>query len=401
MFILVLVVKILYYINTNKRSIRGVKMKVIHTADWHLGRILNGKSLLEDQAYVLNRFIEAMDNEQPDVIVIAGDLYDTSYPNKDAIQLLESTIDTLNLEMGIPIIMISGNHDSKERLNYGSKWFEKSNLYIRTKLEDINIPISIGNVDFYTLPFATINETQHFLKDNTIETYQQALSKSIEYMSNNINKNNTNILIGHLTVQGGVRSESERPLSIGTVESVEADSFQQFDRVMLGHLHHPFSIDSDFISYSGSILQYSFSEVNQPKGYRIIEINEDTIKEKFIPIAPLRQLEVIEGDYEDAIQEKLKVKGKDNYLHFKLKHMSHVSDPMVHLKQIYPNTLALTNQTFDFSAHIHQDNYEIQKLDDETIIDKFYKNITDEELTQTQSKTVAKVLNDLLEGGSE
>ena len=198
-----------------------------------------------------------------------------------------------------------------------------------------------------------------------------------------------------------MRSESERPLSIGTVESVEADSFQQFDRVMLGHLHHPFSIDSDFISYSGSILQYSFSEVNQPKGYRIIEIKEDTIKEKFIPIAPLRQLEVIEGDYEDAIQEKLKVKGKDNYLHFKLKHMSHVSDPMVHLKQIYPNTLALTNQTFDFSAHIHQDNYEIQKLDDETIIDKFYKNITDEELTQIQSKTVAKVLNDLLEGGSE
>ncbi|MDW5471682.1 exonuclease subunit SbcD [Staphylococcus equorum] len=376
-------------------------MKVIHTADWHLGRILNGKSLLEDQAYILNRFIEAMDNEQPDVIVIAGDLYDTSYPNKDAIQLLESTIDTLNLEMGIPLIMISGNHDSKERLNYGSKWFEKSNLYIRTKLEDINIPISIENVDFYTLPFATINETQHFLKDNTIETYQQALSKSIEYMSNNINKNNTNVLIGHLTVQGGVRSESERPLSIGTVESVEGDSFQQFDRVMLGHLHHPFSIDSDFISYSGSILQYSFSEVNQPKGYRAIEINEDTIKEKFIPIAPLRQLEVIEGDYEDAIQEKLKVKDKDNYLHFKLKHMSHVSDPMVHLKQIYPNTLALTNLTFDFSAHIHQDNYEIQKLDDETIIDKFYKNITDEELTQTQSKTVAKVLNDLLEGGSE
>ncbi|MDK9870721.1 exonuclease subunit SbcD [Staphylococcus sp. IPLA37011] len=376
-------------------------MKVIHTADWHLGRILNGKSLLEDQAYILNRFIEAMDNEQPDVIVIAGDLYDTSYPNKDAIQLLESTIDTLNLEMGIPLIMISGNHDSKERLNYGSKWFEKSNLYIRTKLEDMNAPISIGAIDFYTLPFATINETQHFLKDNTIETYQQALSKSIEYMSNNINKNNTNILIGHLTVQGGVRSESERPLSIGTVESVEVDSFQQFDRVMLGHLHHPFSIDSDFISYSGSILQYSFSEVNQPKGYRTIEINEDTIKEKFIPIAPLRQLEVIEGDYEDAIQEKLKVKDKDNYLHFKLKHMSHVSDPMVHLKQIYPNTLALTNQTFDFSAHIHQDNYEIQKLDDETIIDKFYKNITDEELTQTQGKTVAKVLNDLLEGGSE
>src|SRR5699024_4903814 len=297
--------------------------------------------------------------------------------------------------------MISGNHDSKERLDYGSKWFEKSNLHIRTKIEDMHKPISIRGVDFYTLPFATINETQHYLKNNTIETYQQALSKSIEHISNYINKDNTNILISHLTVQGGIRSESERPLSIGTVEAVEANSFQLFDRVLLGHLHHPFSIESDFISYSGSILQYSFSEVKQPKGYRKLEIKDGVIKEQFVPIQPLRELEVIEGDYEDAIQEKLYVKDKDNYLHFKLKHMSNVSDPMMHLKQIYTNTLALTNQTFDFNTNIHQGNCEIQKLDDQTIIGNFYQSITDETLTQTQNKTVTKVLNDLLEGGSE
>lgn len=139
-------------------------MKIIHTADWHLGRILNGKSLLEDQVYILNKFIETMKLERPDIIVIAGDLYDTSYPNKDAIQLLERTIDTLNLEMNIPLIMINGNHDSKERLNYGAKWFEKSQMYIRTSLEDMNKPISFGKVDFYTMPFATINEMQYFLK---------------------------------------------------------------------------------------------------------------------------------------------------------------------------------------------------------------------------------------------
>ena len=103
-------------------------MKIIHTADWHLGRILNGKSLLEDQSHILNQFIDKMNDEKPDVIVIAGDLYDTSYPNKAAIQLLENTINTLNLEMNIPLVIISGNHDSKERLNYGSKWFEKSQL---------------------------------------------------------------------------------------------------------------------------------------------------------------------------------------------------------------------------------------------------------------------------------
>ena len=380
---------------------RGVNMKVIHTADWHLGKILNGKTLLDDQIYILKCFIEEMKNEQPDVIVVAGDLYDTSYPSKGAIQLLESTINTLNLEMGIPLIMISGNHDSKERLNYGSKWFEKSGMHIRTKLVDIDKPISFGEIDFYTLPFATINEMQHFFDDDSLETHQQCVNKALSHISKAIDKDKVNVLVGHLTVQGGLRSDSERALTIGTVESVEASSFQQFDRVMLGHLHHPFSIDSDFINYSGSLLQYSFSESNQPKGYRVMEIKDNKIKDKFIPIQPLRQLEVIEGDYEEAIQEKLDIKNKENYLHFKLKHMSHVSDPMVHLKQIYPNTLALTNQTFDFNTPIHRSNYEIQKLDDETIIKNFYQSITDESLTSTQSQKVDRVLNDLLEGGMQ
>ncbi|WP_436853781.1 exonuclease subunit SbcD [Staphylococcus caeli] len=373
-------------------------MKIIHTADWHLGRILNGKSLLEDQQDILDKFILAMEEEQPDVIVVAGDLYDTSYPNKDAIQLLESAIDTLNLKMNIPLIMTNGNHDSRERLNYGAKWFEKSRMYIRTNLQDINNPISIGNVDFYTLPFATINEVQSFFDDKSIETHQQALKKAVEKMSEVMDKEKINILIGHLTVQGGIRSESERPLTIGTVESVSEDAFHQFDRVMLGHLHHPFSIKSNFINYSGSILQYSFSEANQPKGYKKLEIIDNKITDKFIQLQPLRQLEVIEGDYEDAIQEKLPVKHKDNYFHFKLKHMSHVNDPMMHLKQIYPNTLALTNQTFDFNTPLHHENIEIQKLDDTTIIENFYQSITDEQLTKSQNEKVRKIMSQLIEG---
>lgn len=379
----------------------GDLMKIIHTADWHLGRILNGKSLLEDQAYILGKFIEAMKVENPDVIVIAGDLYDTSYPNKDAIQLLEQTIDKLNLDMGIPLIMINGNHDGKERLNYGSKWFEKSQIYIRTELKDMNRPITFGNVDFYTMPFATINEMQYFFDDKAIETHQQALNKALASMHNVIDKHKVNIFVGHLTVQGGIRSESERPLTIGTVESVDEHLFNQFDRVMLGHLHHPFSIQSNFINYSGSLLQYSFSETKQPKGYKIVEIKDQKITDKFVPIKPLRQLEVIEGNYEDAIQERLDVKHKDNYLHFKLKHMSHVSDPMMHLKQIYPNTLALTNQTFDFNTSMHHENIEIQKLDDETIIEHFYNSITDEHLTNNQSKKIEKIMTALLEEGSK
>ncbi|WP_251516762.1 MULTISPECIES: exonuclease subunit SbcD [Staphylococcus] len=374
-------------------------MKVIHTGDWHLGKILNGKSLLEDQAYILDQFINSMHNEQPDVIVIAGDLYDTSYPNKEAIQLLEKTINKLNLEMHIPLIIISGNHDGKERLDYGSRWFERSQFYIRTRLEDMNKPISINGIDFYTMPFATINEIQDYFSDDSITTHQQAVSKCLKYIQQSINNENINILIGHLTVQGGIRSESERPLTIGTVESVEEDTFNMFDKVMLGHLHHPFSINSDFINYSGSLLQYSFSEVNQAKGYRRVEIEEHQIKDQFIPLKPRRELEVVEGDYEDAIHERLAIKNKENYLHFKLKHMSHVTDPMMHLKQIYKNTLALTNQSFEFNTSIYQSDEEIQKFEDETIIKKFYEEITDETLTSAQNDKLNYILNDFLNGG--
>lgn len=370
-------------------------MKVIHTADWHLGRILNGKQLLEDQRYVLDQFINQMKEEKPDIIVIAGDLYDTTYPGKDTIKLFEETISKLNIDLKIPIILISGNHDGKERLNYGASWFEHSNLYIRTKLENMTQPIRINGINFYTLPFATVAEVQHYFKDDSIQTHQQALDKCITSMSEILQPQDINVLIGHLTVQGGKTSDSERPLTIGTVETVERKSFNIFDFVMLGHLHHPFSINEDTIKYSGSLLQYSFSEVGQPKGYRVVKFNQkNDIQDYFVPIEPLRKLEIVTGDYQDFIQEKVNVSNKNNYIHFKLRNMSHITDPIINLKQIYPNTLALTNETFEHHEAIQ--HIEIKKEDDLSIINNFYKTITNEQLTDVQEKKMNQIINDLI-----
>lgn len=373
-------------------------MKIIHTADWHLGRILNGKSLLEDQAYILDEFVAAMQKEKPDVIVIAGDVYDTSYPSKAAIMLFEETINQLNLHMQIPMIVTNGNHDGKERLNYGAKWFEKSQMYIRTELATMATPINIGNVNFYCLPFATISEVQAFFDDKTITTHQAATQSCITYMAENLDTSQFNVLVGHMTVQGGTRSDSERPISIGTVESVEQDVFAPFNYVMLGHLHHPFSINSEFIYYSGSLLQYSFSEVNQPKGYRMLLIDEMEQQQLFIPLEPKRQLEVVEGDYEAAIQENIPLKNKENYIHFKLKNMTHVTDPMMHLKQIYPNTLSLTNVSFNFETASVENNTELRELNDSEIINNFYQSMTDSTVSELQHKKIVQLLNDLLEG---
>lgn len=369
-------------------------MKIIHTADWHLGKILNGKQLLEDQAYILDMFVEKMKEEEPDIIVIAGDLYDTTYPSKDAIMLLEQVIGKLNLELRIPIIMISGNHDGKERLNYGASWFEHNQLFIRTDFTSINSPIEINGVNFYTLPYATVSEMKHYFEDDTIETHQQGITRCIETIAPEIDEDAVNILISHLTVQGGKTSDSERPLTIGTVESVQKGVFDIFDYVMLGHLHHPFSIEDDKIKYSGSLLQYSFSEAGQAKGYRRVTINDGIINDVFIPLKPLRQLEIISGDYNDVINEKVHVKNKDNYLHFKLKNMSHITDPTMSLKQIYPNTLALTNETFNYNEE--NNAIEISEKDDMSIIEMFYKHITDKELSDIQSKKIKNILENEL-----
>lgn len=370
-------------------------MKIIHTADWHLGKILNGKQFLEDQRYILNQFIENLKDEKPDVLIISGDIYDTSYPSKETIKLFEETIKTINVIMGIPTIITNGNHDGRERLNYGSTWFEFSHLYIRTQLHSMSTPITINDINFYTLPFATISEIKAFFNDDEIKTYEQATQKCIEHMSTHLDQNKINILIGHLTIKGGKTSESERPLTIGTVESVEKSNFKMFDRVLLGHLHHPFSITDNVIDYSGSLLQYSFSEVNQAKGYKRLTIkSKNNIETKFVQLKPLRELEEIEGDYMDVVQGNVPVKNKDNYFHFKLKNMSHVTDPIIHLKQLFPNTLSLSNITFESRNDTTYANF--KTTDDPTIIKNFFKTITNEDLTEYQEKKIHQLLNQVI-----
>ncbi|PNZ24406.1 exonuclease subunit SbcD [Staphylococcus petrasii] len=370
-------------------------MKIIHTGDWHLGKILNGKQFLEDQEYILNQLIDKINEENPDVFIISGDIYDTTYPSKETIKLFEKTLSTINIQMGIPTIITNGNHDGKERLNYGSTWFQHSKLYIRTKLEDMNHPITINNVNFYTLPFATVSEIKAFFEDDSIETYEQATQRCIAYISETMNRDEINFLIAHLTINGGKTSDSERPLTIGTVESVDKTSFNIFDKVLLGHLHHPFSIEDNVISYSGSLLQYSFSESNQPKGYKRLVINsKEDITNQFIQLKPLRELEVIEGEYDDVIQGSVKMKNKENYFHFKLRNMSHINDPMLQLKQLYPNTLSLSNITFESSGQLHQ--AELKQEDDATIIQQFYKSITDQELTDYQNNKIHDLLNQVI-----
>ncbi len=370
-------------------------LKIIHTADWHLGKILNGHSFLEDQKVVLKQFLDDVQQEKPNLIIIAGDIYDTSYPNKETVTLMEETISKLNLQFNVPIIIISGNHDSKRRLSYGASWFMQNNLFIRTELEDFFKPIQFNDFHFYTLPFFTISEVKSFFSKE-IGSYEEAVRLLIEHLKSQMDMSKTNVLIGHFTVYGAPKSDSEREITIGTIESVEPSILEEFDLVLLGHIHHPFTLSADHIFYSGSILQYSFSETKQVKGYRIFNLKNKAYSQQFKMLEPRHELEVIEGRYTDIINGEFARKSNDSYFHFKLMELSQITEPMQKLKQAYPNTLALTPYAIDTQDSI-QKVQNIKKLKTSEIVEDFYEKMMDTPLSNVQKSNLNQILNDMEE----
>lgn len=373
-------------------------MKILHTADWHIGKTINGQSLIEDQKFILNQLFDAIKEHNPDVVVISGDLYDLHYPNKEAMVVLEDALSMINLELDTPIIAISGNHDGKERLNYGEKWFEKTGLKIMTSYDHLLEPIKMNDVNIYVMPYFTPADVRQVFEVKDIHTHQEATEHIVGEIEKVMNKDETNILIGHLFVAGGASSDSERPLSIGTIETVTANTFNAFDAVLLGHLHHPFAIQSDYIFYAGTPMQYSFSEANQAKGYRLFDIEKKGFKQTFIPLEPRRSFNVVNARYEDVIHEEVKIKNKDDYFHFKLTDMDHVTDPLMKIRNIYPNTLQISRQ--DYEVAYDEIDVDVHTLSDLEIIESFYNHVTEETLEGIKKDKVIQLLEKHLNKGA-
>lgn len=322
-------------------------MKILHTADWHIGKKLNGRDLIDDQRFVLEQLMNQIEELKPDIIVVAGDLYDRSNPSKEALKMVNHYLYKMNKEMDLPVLMISGNHDSKALLDYGSEWFKASDLYIHTSLDDILEPVVIGGHNFYMVPHIDVLEARHHFDNKELRTHHDVYKHIAEQIE--LDEDVKNILIGHLFIQDGRQSESERALSIGLSEEVSSEIFDSFDYVLLGHLHHPFAINHDKIFYSGSPLKYSFNEVKQPKGFRWIDTDDNAVK--FIPLTPLHDIVEYEGSYDDIINERIDFEDKEAYFKFILSDLRHIKEPMSKIKMIYPNTLELkvTTENHDFN----------------------------------------------------
>ncbi|MEN2766232.1 exonuclease SbcCD subunit D [Ornithinibacillus xuwenensis] len=377
-------------------------MKVMHTADWHLGKIVNSVHMTDEQDFILNQLLEIIRAEKPDVLIIAGDLYDRAIPPKEAVDLLNRIFTTLVKDIRIPVLAISGNHDSPERLEFGTEMFRAQHLYIETSLSRSLKPVVLtdehGPVYFHLVPYIEPAEARAFFQDDSIHSHQTAMEAVINYIKEHHNMKERHIFVGHAFVAGGMESESEERLSmIGGTPYVDAALFQDFSYTALGHLHQPQRIKRDVIRYSGSILKYSFSEANHKKSVTIVHLDkEGNCELEFIPLAPKHDMRVVEGYFQELIEQPLE--DNEDYLHIRLLDKGQIIDPMYKLRKIYPNILRL-ERVGQSSAKSLLDLQQIRKKQSQShseLFASFYKEITDEAIDEQRMAYIEKTISSVI-----
>ena len=375
-------------------------MKFIHTGDWHLGKLVHGMYMTEDQREVLNQFVDLVAEEQPDAVVIAGDLYDRSVPPTDAVELLDEVLFRINVELNIPIVAISGNHDSAERLSFGSSWYRHNHFYLSGKLSNNFKPVHINGVNFYQVPYAEPGLVRHLLDDPSIHSHQDAMKAVIGKIEEVMNPNEANVLVGHAFVLGGDSSDSERSLSVGGSGCVTSDLFDPFSFTALGHLHSPDAIKHDKIKYSGSLLKYSFSEAKQRKCISIVEMNVDgSFDMRYSSLKPKQDMREIEGHLDQLLDPSFYEKENTyDYLKVTLLDDGALIDPMGKLRQVFPNVLHLEKKIESIDQKQKQNFISIrqEKKSELELFEQFYREMTSVDFSEEKHGLMAGVIDKVL-----
>ncbi len=378
-------------------------MKFIHTSDWHIGRQFHNVSLLEDQRHVLEQLIEHIEREAVDAVVIAGDVYDRSVPPAAAVELLDDVLNKICAELGIPVLLIPGNHDSAERLRFASRQLRQTGLHIIGELGQINQPVKIrGNlleVNFYGIPYNDPESVRnHFGVD--VSTHDEAHRYLVEQIISSKSDDSPTILISHCFINGCDESDSERPLSIGGADRISYEAFTAFDYVALGHLHSPQHKGEQHIRYSGSILKYSFSEQNQRKGITLVEMAANGMQSAtHLPLHPLRDMRILEGELDTLLEQGKTDRQNEDYLLVRLTDKHAILDPMGKLRQVYPNVLHIEKPgMLDMSDQpINRDKLKRGELD---MFRDFFKQVHGDDLTPEQDQAIKTTIAEIhkLEG---
>lgn len=377
-------------------------MKLIHLSDIHLGKRVNEFSMLEDQAHILKKILAVVDEEKPDGVLIAGDVYDKSVPSTEAVQLFDDFLVRL-AERKLPVFIISGNHDSPERLSFANRLIDAVGIHLAPVYNGVVEPITLsdeyGPVNVYMLPFIKPAHVRGFFPDTEITSYSDAVAAAIGRM--NIDKTQRNVLITHQFVTGAQRSDSEE-LSVGGTDNIGAEVFCDFDYVALGHIHGPQNMDSGRIRYCGSPLKYSFSEAAQQKSVTVAELKEKGALEiHTVPLIPRRDMVELKGSYQQlTLRESYEnTTYQEDYTHITLTDEEDIPDAVAKLRAVYHNLMKLdydNTRTRHSAAISGAENVETRSPID--LFAEFYELQNGLPMSAEQTELVASLIEKIWEG---
>ena len=375
-------------------------MKFVHLSDLHLGKRVNEFSMIEDQAYILTKILGIIREERPDGVLIAGDIYDKSVPSVEAVSLFDDFLKQLSRQQ-TQVFIISGNHDSPERLGFASELIALSGIHIAPAYDGMVCPVSLedsyGTVNVYMLPFIKPVHVRSAFPEEKAESYTEAVSAAIAHMD--IREGERNILIAHQFVTGAARCESE-DISVGGLDNVDASVFDAFDYVALGHIHGPQQIGRESVRYCGTPLKYSFSEAKQCKSVTVAELKEKgNLGIRTVSLTPSRDLRELKGTYKELANRKnYEGTSLEDYLHITLTDEEDIVDAVGKLRVIYPNLMKL-----DYDNRRTRENREItggDEMEAKTpmeLVREFYERQNNQPMNGKQEALVSRLMEKIWE----
>ena len=375
-------------------------MKFLHLSDLHIGKTVNGFSMLEEQRHVFGQIISYIDTEKPVAVLIAGDIYDRTVPSVEAVRLFDDFLTALAAK-DVAVILISGNHDSPERMNYASRLLAERKLHLCGVFDGILRLVTLsdehGSLNFWLLPFIKPSGIRGIFTDKEIESYTDAIHAALE--SAPIDYSERNVLLSHqfYTSVGVTPIRSESEISpVGGLDAVDASLLSKFDYVALGHLHGAQMV-GDNIRYAGSPVKYSFSECRHKKSATLVEIKEKSaVKITELPLTPLRDMREIKGPLEQLLSDEVSSQGnREDYLRVILTDEEEIIDPMGKIRSVYPNVMALDyeNSRTNIDAFgVVLDTEQLEALSPYELFGDFFLGVTGAVMSEEQAQIVRELL---------
>ena len=375
-------------------------MKLIHLSDLHIGKRVHEFSMIEDQKYILAEILKIVEGEQADGVILAGDIYDKPVPPAEAVLVFDGFLTSL-AKMEVPVLVVSGNHDSAERIAFGAKLLSGSGVYLSPvyegRVEPVRLVDEYGEVFVYLLPFVKPAVVRHACLEEEVKSYDDAVRVAVEHME--VDAGKRNVLVAHQFVTGASRCESEE-ITVGGVDQVDVEVFQAFDYVALGHLHSPQQVGRETVRYCGTPLKYSFSEAEQEKTVTVVEMKEKgRLEIRYLPLTPLRDMRKIRGSYlEVTALPFYQGMNTEDYLQITLTDEEDVVDGLQKLRTIYPNLMWLQYDNKRTRESRMVDGAEqVEEKSELELFEEFYEKQNNQAMSGKQQEFVRRLIQKVQE----